>query len=133
MGIRLELHPQNNSNKFPSAIYTLSKDQQRSTCEFIKSVRVPDGYSSNISGCVNVDEPKITGLKSHDCHVLMQVLLPLALRGIIPKDVVDPIMELSRYFKIICSKVLDDQMLIQWENDIAIILCKLEQIPPFLF
>ena len=30
---------------------------------------------------------KLVGLKSHDCHVLMQDLLPIFIRGILPKNV----------------------------------------------
>ncbi|XP_060186727.1 uncharacterized protein LOC132616141 isoform X3 [Lycium barbarum] len=39
-----------------------------------------DGYSSNISRCVDVNQRRLFGLKSHDCHILMQQLLPIALR-----------------------------------------------------
>jgi len=28
---------------------------------------------------------KLVGLKSHDCHIIMQQLLPVAIRGILPK------------------------------------------------
>jgi hypothetical protein len=30
---------------------------------------------------------KIQNLKSHDCHVLMTQLLPVALRGILPENI----------------------------------------------
>ncbi|CAN6704652.1 unnamed protein product [Malus baccata var. baccata] len=39
----------------------------------------PDGYASNIARCVNVDGGKLAGLKSHDCHVVLQCLFPEAL------------------------------------------------------
>ncbi|KAI5339172.1 hypothetical protein L3X38_018444 [Prunus dulcis] len=45
--------------------------------KFVSSVKFPDGYASNIARCVNVDGGKFTGLKSHDCHVFMQRLLPV--------------------------------------------------------
>ncbi|CAL9019310.1 unnamed protein product [Prunus brigantina] len=41
--------------------------------------KFPDGYASNIARCVNIDGGKFTGLKSHDCHVFMQRLLPVVL------------------------------------------------------
>ena len=37
----------------------------------LKDVRVPDGYSSNISRCVKFKECKISEMKSHDNHILM--------------------------------------------------------------
>ena len=46
----------------------------------LKKIKVPDGYSSNISRCVDVQARKVTGLKSHDSHVLMQQLLSLAIK-----------------------------------------------------
>ena len=50
-------------------------------------MKVPDGYASNISRCVQVDKRKIFGLKSHECHILMQQLLSLAIRGVLHKNV----------------------------------------------
>ncbi|KAL0325547.1 UNVERIFIED_CONTAM: hypothetical protein Sradi_5124000 [Sesamum radiatum] len=46
-----------------------------------------DGFASNISRCVKEKELTISGLKSHDCHVLLQRLLPLATRGYLHKEV----------------------------------------------
>ncbi|CAN1129189.1 hypothetical protein LINPERPRIM_LOCUS17285 [Linum perenne] len=88
LGIRQELHPIQQGSKviLPSAIYTLSQDMKREICGFLKQLKVSDGFSSNISQCVNVNERKITGLKSHDCHVLLQHLIPLAIRGRLPKE-----------------------------------------------
>ncbi|WVZ16156.1 hypothetical protein V8G54_009138 [Vigna mungo] len=37
-----------------------------------------DGYSSNLSRCVDVNRGKVIGMKSHDCHVFMECLLPIA-------------------------------------------------------
>ncbi|XP_070664511.1 uncharacterized protein [Malus domestica] len=35
-----------------------------------------DEYASNISRCMNVNECKFSNMKSHDCHVILQRLLP---------------------------------------------------------
>ena len=40
--------------------------------QVLKDVRVPDGYSSNISRCVKLKEHKIRVMKNHDNHILMQ-------------------------------------------------------------
>jgi len=64
----------------------------------IRDVRVPDGYASNVSHCVNLKAHAIVGLKSHDNHILMQQLLPIALRGSLEKKVVKPLIELSAFF-----------------------------------
>ena len=95
---------------------------------FLKNIRVPDGYSSNLSRCADIANRKLIGLKSHDCHVYLQVLLPLTICGIVHQDITDLITELSIYFKTVCSKVLQPVQLLQLERDITVTLCKLEQI-----
>ncbi|TYK28599.1 uncharacterized protein E5676_scaffold2030G00110 [Cucumis melo var. makuwa] len=109
--IRKELHIQEIGNKRvkPHASYTLTAAEKVNFCTFLKSVKFPDGFASNISRCVNLKEGKIYGLKSHDCHVLFQRLLPIG--GIQP------------YLQL--DKMQDDRVLI---------LCKLEKIfPPAFF
>ena len=97
-------------------------------------MKVLDGYASNISQYVQVEERKIFGLKSHDCHVLMQQLLPLAIRGALDKNVCVVIVELCSFFKQLCSKVLNTNQLEHIENEIIVTLFKLERIfPPSFF
>ncbi|KAL5747358.1 hypothetical protein ACOSP7_024357 [Xanthoceras sorbifolium] len=43
----------------------------------LPEVKFPDGYTSNILKCVNDKEGKVCGLKSHDCHIILQRLLPI--------------------------------------------------------
>nr|XP_051205528.1 uncharacterized protein LOC127319590 [Lolium perenne] len=69
MGIRRDLHLQPvsaDSFEMPQAWYTMSKQEKIAFCEFIKAVRFPDGYASNISKCVASDKCKLQGLKTHD-------------------------------------------------------------------
>jgi len=72
----------------------------------LKNLNIPDGFSSNISQRVNLKDHKIFGLKSHDCHVLLQHLLPLALRGMLSKEVCEPLIELSLFFNMVGAKLL---------------------------
>ncbi|KAL5714361.1 hypothetical protein ACHQM5_016334 [Ranunculus cassubicifolius] len=137
LGIRPELHltPKPN-NKFlvPAACYTFSTLEKQSFCEWLKTVKFPDGYASNISRCVNVKDCKISGMKSHDCHVLLQRLLPAALRGFLPDDVSSALIELGLFFRELCSKTLKLEVLKKMQKDIVVVLCKLEQIfPPSFF
>jgi len=86
-------------------------------------VKVPQGYSSNIKSLVQLKELKLVGLKSHDCHVLMQQLLVVAIRDILPNKVRLAITRLCFFFNAICSKVLDPVKFDDLENKAAIILC----------
>lgn len=74
MGIREDLHPRPEGKRTycPPASHTLCKYEKTSFCECLHGIKVPSGYSSNIMKLVSVKELKLVGLKSHDCHVLMQ-------------------------------------------------------------
>jgi hypothetical protein len=137
MNIREDLHPQEKpSGKFylPPARFAMSKSERQTFCEVLRDIKVPDGYSGNISKSVNCAEGKLIGLKTHDCHVLLQQLMPIALRGIIPDDITAVMFELSAYFRGICSKVLRLDDLDRLEQSIKVTLCKMEMIfPPGFF
>ncbi|KAI5350696.1 hypothetical protein L3X38_003587 [Prunus dulcis] len=108
--------------------------ERRAFCEFLKSVKFPNGYASNISRNVNVDEGTVSGLKSHDCHVLMQRLLLGGIRKDLKKSIYSPLVELSSFFQQICAKTLRVVDLDKLEENIVMTLCKLEKIfPPAFF
>lgn len=136
MGLKKELHLKEDGGSYlmPHASYTLSSDERKRFCAWIESVKFPDGYASNISRCVNVTNRRISGMKSHDCHVFLQRLLPIAIRGYLRKDIRMALIELCVFFKELCSRTLKVEVLKQIENNIAIILCKFEMIfPPAFF
>jgi hypothetical protein len=65
-----------------------------------------DSYASNISQCVRIKKYTMSSLKSHDNHVLMQ-LLPIALRGSnLPSNVIKVLVNMSIFFKGICETTL---------------------------
>ncbi|KAL6313164.1 hypothetical protein AAG906_016741 [Vitis piasezkii] len=53
MGIRDQLHPIQRGNRvmLPAACYSLTSNEKKEFCKFLKEVKVPDGYASNISRC----------------------------------------------------------------------------------
>ena len=113
MGIRSELHAQSIGRRtyLPPACHTLSRKEKQIFCECLRSVKVPQGYSSNISSLVSMQDLKLVGLKSHDCHVLMQQLLPVAFRAILPTSVRGILTRLCMFFNAICKKVIDPRVL----------------------
>ena len=86
LGIRSELKAEKKGKRhyLPPACYTLSKKEKKVLCESLRGVKVPHGYSSNIRNLVSIKELKLVGLKSHDCHTLMQEILSIAIRSILP-------------------------------------------------
>jgi hypothetical protein len=55
MGIRKDLHLQTNgaTTTMPVTAYTLTRNEKNRICEWLKCVKFPNGYASNISRCVN--------------------------------------------------------------------------------
>ncbi|XP_062112702.1 uncharacterized protein LOC133823866 [Humulus lupulus] len=136
LNIRKQLHMKKKGNKWfkPVACYTLSAKERQEFCTFIKSVKFPDGYAANISQNVNMKDGKLFGLKSHDCHILLQRLLPIGLRPYLKKKVMDAIAELSLFFKKLCARKLYVKDLEELEKGVVLTLCKLESIfPPAFF
>ncbi|CAN6581586.1 unnamed protein product [Malus baccata var. baccata] len=136
LNIRRSQHPRREGNRTfrPPALFTLNREEKTAFCKVLSTIRVPDGYSSNLSRCVHVNERKIHGLKSHDCHVLMQQLLPLAIRPVLPKAVTMVLLELSAIFRQLCSKKETEEGFKQLNSRIALTLCQLEKIfPPAFF
>ncbi|GKE39916.1 hypothetical protein Tco_1463321, partial [Tanacetum coccineum] len=68
-------------------------------CQYIKGVKLPDGFGSCFKHKVTDNDTNITGLKSHDCHIMMQRLLPYGLQNYLPDNIAKPIIELSSLFK----------------------------------
>ena len=135
MKIKNELHLQLKRNKLlkPHAGYTLTLEERREFCKFLKLVKFPDGYAVNMSRNVNISDKEISGLKSHDCHVLLQRILHVGICPYLNKDVCDALVELSGFFQKLCAKTLYVSDLERLEEGIVIILCKLERIFPSAF
>ncbi|KAJ8635817.1 hypothetical protein MRB53_010084 [Persea americana] len=113
----------------PHVKYTLSKKQVEDVCTWIKSLKLPDGYASNIARCVTGG--KLQGMKSHDYHVFMERLMPLAFRDLLDKPIWDALTNLSRFFRDICLKTLNEKdMPILEKNIIEItLLTKANRVP----
>nr|GMD07948.1 uncharacterized protein LOC109179592 [Ipomoea batatas] len=87
-----------------------------------------------MSRCVDMNKLKLFGMKSHDCHVFMQRLIPIAFRELLPLNVWKVLTELSLFFKNHTSTTIRVEELMKLENDIPLILCQLERIfPPSFF
>ncbi|XP_062118192.1 uncharacterized protein LOC133831793 [Humulus lupulus] len=136
MGIRSALHPHEKGTRtyLPAALHTLSKLEKELFCKRLFSLKVPDGYSSNIQNFVSMEQCKLMGLKSQDFHILMQQLLSVAIKGLMPVGPRDAIMRLCLFFNRICQRVLDRESIMALENDVIETLCLLERFfPPSFF
>ena len=130
LGIRQDQHPVIDGDNYslPAALYFLDKEDKKMLCKFLQETKMPDGFSSNIRRCVDANSCKVSGLKTHDYHIILQKLLPLVVRKILPEDVVIPIIQLSRFFSSLCSKELVEEDLDNLSRSIVETLCHLEML-----
>lgn len=99
----------------------------------LKNVKFPDSYASNISTCVDLNNKKLSGLKSHDCHVIMRDLLPIAVQNLLPQEVTSAVVEICHFFSDISAKVLDKDDLDKSQERIVLTLCQMEMLFPRSF
>jgi hypothetical protein len=118
LGIRKELQfkEKGDSCEMPRARYTLSTQQKKAFCEFLREVKFLDGFASNISRCLSTEGTKLQGLKTHDCPILLQRILPAAMRGLLDKDIYEALAELGKFFRELCSKTLNKDVLAEMKK-----------------
>ncbi|CAL8175735.1 unnamed protein product [Prunus armeniaca] len=95
MGVKTDLQPEygERHTRLPPGPWNLSRAEKREVCNSFYGMKVPEGYSSNIKNLVSLQDSRLLGLKSHDCHTLMQQLLPVAIRSVLEKP--------ARYMKVL--------------------------------
>ena len=72
LGIRPDQHPVIKTKyTLPPALYKLDEKDKENFCKFLYGVKFPDGVSSNIRRCVDLKACKVSGLKSHDYHLIV--------------------------------------------------------------
>ncbi|RYR67333.1 hypothetical protein Ahy_A03g013658 [Arachis hypogaea] len=72
-------------------------------------------------------------MKSHNCHILMEYLLPITLWNALPAPVSSVLVDLSSFFHRLCSKSIDPQQLPLLQDHVVHTLCRMEIIFPFSF
>ena len=137
MNIQKPLHPKledRNKLRLPPACFSMSNEEKDVFLKVLKVVKVPNGYALNISGWIHTKKKhSVWGLKSHDSHILLQQLLPIAARRALPKKVVEVLIELNNLFKQLCSKVNKPNDLLYIPKRTSVTLCHLEKIFPLSF
>ena len=103
LNMRSEL-TENGRTKLPAASFTLSKEEKIRFCKTLSKIKVPDGYFLNIRNRVSMQDLKLYGIKSHDCHVPMQQLLPMAIKALLPDHVKKVIMRVCFFFQCIVQQ-----------------------------
>jgi hypothetical protein len=93
----------------------------------VKNLKFLDGYATGFKRSVNLKTGKFSGLKSHDYHIIMERLLPVMFRGFVKNDVWKALAELSYFYRHLCAKQIKKEMMEKLEQQISILVCKLEK------
>ena len=138
MGIRKNLHPQDTEDskrtKLTKACFSMTNGEKSIFCGVLKTAKLPDGSSSNISRWVHLDERKVSNYKTHDAHFMLHYLLPIPIKSILPDHVAIPLIRLSSFFYRLCQKVITLEELDCLEVEIIETVNQLERIfPPSFF
>ena len=91
--IRTKQH-QSNEHKanrtVPDAPFLVKKEDHEDVFNWFRNVKYPLGYAGSLRNKVKLVDKNFYGLKTHDCHVLLQCLLIVVIRGFSPHNVVKP-------------------------------------------
>jgi hypothetical protein len=132
-----ELHPvleENGKYTLPVASYKLDLQERRPLCTFVRRIKVPTGFSVNPKKLVSMKDLPFAYYKAHDCHVMLTVFLPIAIRATKPEFLKMAITCMCYFFlkisqKTIGKKELSDlhDYVVETQNQLEICL------PPAFF
>jgi hypothetical protein len=81
------------------APYCLKPEERKEILKWLKKLKFPDHYASNIKRAINVSTGKLNGLKSHDYHIIIERLMPVMLRGYFDADMWKIFAELNYFYR----------------------------------
>jgi hypothetical protein len=116
--------------KRPRAPYCFKPIERKDILRWLKKLKFPDRYVSNIKQSVNVSTGKFNGLNSHDYHIIIERLMPVMFRGYFNADLWKIFAELSYFYRQICAKQVSKVMMQKLEKKITVLVWKMEKIFP---
>jgi hypothetical protein len=82
----------------------------------MKKNKFPNGYAVGLKRDVNLKTGKLTVLKSHDFHILMERIIPVMFRGYMPDTMWQAIAELSYFYRQIRAKEISKNIMEKLEK-----------------
>jgi hypothetical protein len=110
----------------PRASFCLKPQQRKEVMRLMKGLKFPDGYAASLRRSVNMTARNLTGLKSHDYHIIMDRLLPVMFRGYFDDVVWMVLAEVSYFYRQLCAKEIAVEMMQKLE-EIPVLLCNMEK------
>jgi hypothetical protein len=88
------------------------KHEKKEFCGFLKNMKVPSGYSTNVLRLILFSDLKVgPGKKSHDYHALLKQMIAVGIQNILPINVREAIIKIFFFFNAIGQKVLSEEAL----------------------
>jgi hypothetical protein len=78
---------------------------------WMKGLKFPDGYVASLRRFVNVMTWKLTGLKSHNYHIIMERLMHVMIRGYLDDALWMVLEELNYFYRQLCTKEIMIEMM----------------------
>jgi hypothetical protein len=107
--------------------YCLKPVERKEILRWLKKLKFSDRYTFNIKRAINVSTDKFNGLKSHDCHITIERLMPVKFRGYFDADLWEIFAKLSYFYIQICAKQISKLMIQKLHKEIAVLICKMEK------
>jgi hypothetical protein len=100
---------------------------------WMKGLKFPNGYAAGLRRYMNMVTGMLIGLKSHDYHIIMERLLPIMFQGYFDDAMWTVLVEQSYFYRQLCDKEIAVEMMQKLENEILVLLCKMEKFFSFGF
>ena len=100
-------------------IWSFTKQEDEQVKSVIKSFRTPTGHMHCLKGAFTHDN-RLSGLKTHDWHKMLQYILPIAIKGCLTPEIRQVIYKLSRLVRWISQKEISHESIeenrIKWRQ-----------------
>jgi hypothetical protein len=116
------------NEKRPHAPFSLKPKRKQQLMKWLKNLKFPNGYAVGFKRSVNLKMSKFSVLKSHDYHIIMERLLLVMFRGFVKNDVWKALAEQRYFYRHLCDKEIKKDMMEKLEQQIPVLVCKLEKI-----
>jgi hypothetical protein len=118
------------SGSKPRASFCLKPKERKEVLIWLQNLKFSYGYAVGFRRAMNLDTRKLSGVKIHDYHIFMEILLPVLFHGYLNDDVWKALAELSHFYRQLCDKEIKKEMMEKLEKEISVLICKLEKIFP---
>jgi hypothetical protein len=122
----------NDNGKSPRALFYLTSKDKIEVMRWMKKIKFLDGYAVGLKRAVNLKTGKLTGLKSHDFHILMERIIPIMFRSYMPDAMWQSIAELSYFYRQICGKEISKNDGEVGERNTSVVMQARKNIPTWI-